>query len=198
MRKVGILVGMMLVIVASAFAGAGTFSYFSNTESMTGISFATGYADLKLTQCYMHKWYDTATAEELDVHFPTNLYPGYGGHWNPTSCWYEPVDGCIYLGNFGTVNITVTATITDYTENVTGLKDKVYLNIAWSGNGRGTGFHTLSWWMSHKATLFDGNPILAGEHKFIKFNLMVPSSAGNEIAHGYASFTIQFDATQAH
>ena len=190
-----ILLSVVIIGVVAAMMGAGTFSYFSDSERMTGLTFTTGYADLKLTQVNMHQWYDTATADQLGVHLPTNLYPGYEGTWS------HP-DGRIYLGNFGTVDLNITATVTSYAQNKT-VWNTIQMKLAWGGNSEGTGFHTFHWWTTHKATLFDG-PLghnhsdgYQGYAKSVKIMLKVPTWAGNEIANAHVSFNIKFDAVQA-
>jgi len=210
-----ILTNLLIIAIAATSIGTGINAYFSDSESITGLTFTTGYADLKLASCSMSHWYDTATGAQLGVTLPSNLVPGYQGSWS------HP-DGCIYLGNFGSVNLTVTAKITGYTETIAGLQDNVEMAIAWGGScdpgGAGTGFHTLRWWRTHSAQLFvdkSGNnnpscailpctspPATPGQTpysnyaKAIKIYLRMPSSVGNSMANGQATFNIQFDATQ--
>ena len=190
-----ILVSVVTIAVAAGMLTWGTLSLFSDKAIMSDLTFSTGCADLKITQCWMHKWYDNANASTLGVHLPENLYPGYEGTWdNP--------DGCIYLGNFGTVDLNITATVTSYTQNKT-VWDKIYMKLAWGGNAEGTGFHTLHWWTTHHARIFD-EPLghnhsggYQGYAKFVKIMLWIPSSVGNEIANARVTFNIEFDGTQA-
>ena len=195
--KKRILLSMMVISIVSGMLTAGTMSYFSDTETMTGLTFSTGNANLKMTQCNMHQWYDgDATAAELGVSLPENIYPGYEGTWN------DP-DGCIYLGNFGTVDLNITAIVTGYTQDVS-VWDTIQMKLAWDGNADGTGFHTLHWWTTHHAKIFD-SPLghdhssgYQGYAKYVYIMLKVPTSAGDEIANAHVSFNIEFDAIQAH
>jgi len=193
-----VLMSVMVVTVVAGMLTAGTMSYFSDTETMSGLTFSTGNANLKLTQCNMHQWYDGgATAEELGITLPENIYPGYEGTWS------DP-DGCLYLGNFGTVDLNITATVTGYTQNVS-VWNAIQMKLAWGGNEGGTGFHTLHWWTTHHPRIFDGPlshnhsayPNTGPYAEYVYIMLKVPASAGNEIANANVSFNIEFDAVQA-
>lgn len=139
-----IIVSLLTIVIMGSLAVGATRAYFTDTEEMTGLTFSTGNANLKLTQKYMGRWYDNnATAEQLAVSLPENLYPGYQGSWgNP--------DGVIYLGNFSAspIDLVVSAKVTNYTQTNSKLDDKIELAMAWGGNcdpgGTGTGFHPLS------------------------------------------------------
>ena len=183
------LVSIVTIAVAAGFLVAGTISYFSDTSTMSGLTFSTGNANLKITQCYMHEWYDNANASTLGVSLPQNLYPGYEGTW-------DHPDGCIFLGNFGTVDLNITATVTGYTQNVS-VWNTIQMKLAWVGNSDGTGFHTLHWWAINHAKIFDG-PLGHNNNSSVKIMLKVPAGAGNEIANAQVSFNIEFDGVQAH
>lgn len=205
-----ILISLSIIAVVAIVAVGATVAYFSDTANMTGVTFSTGNADLKMTQVYMHNWINgDATATDLGVTFPSNIYPGYEGSWG------HP-DGVIYLGNFSLspINLVVKAKLDNYTESNSSLGNTVQLAMAWGGTcdpgGVGTGFHTLNWWTSHSATLFTGSDASCGsipnDHsgnyngyaRAVKFYVKVPASAGNEIAGSNASFNIHFDAEQMH
>lgn len=192
-----------------------TMAYFTDTGEVKGVTFSTGNADLQLTQSYMGHWFEgDATAAELAINFPGDLYPGYEGSWGHA-------DGIMYLGNFSDspFNLTVNAKISDYSEDVAGLQDNVQLAIAWGGNcdpnGNGSGFHTLRWWKNNSVLLFEKtggsvDPATCGfipnDHsagyqgyaKSIKFYLKVPESVGDAYTNGTANFNIHFDAEQEH
>lgn len=199
---------VVISLMASMTIGA-TRAYFDDQSEMTGVTFSTGNADLQMTQVFMHNWYPgDATATQLSVSFPTNLYPGYQGSWG------HP-DGVIYLGNFSSspVNLVVNASLTNYSDT-NNLGDVVQLAMAWGGTcdpgGVGTSFHTLNWWRTNPTTLFTGadpscgfipndhSDGYGGYSRAVKFYLMVPSSAGNSIAGSTTSFNIHFDAVQQH
>jgi len=203
----------MSIVLALGLVVGATGALYSDDAEITGLTFSTGNADLQMTQVTMGHWYsDDASAAELNVTFPDDLYPGYEGSWGSP-------DGAIYLGNWSNspINLAVSATVTSYTEDVAVLDDTIQMAMAWGGDcdnmGVGTGFHTLSWWQTHSHDLFtyvsgSADPVTCGfipnDHsggyggysKALKFFLKVPSSAGNEIADGTASFNIHFDAIQ--
>ena len=189
------LMSIIVVTVATTMLVAGTISYFSDSSTMSDLTFTTGNADLKITQCTMHRWYDNANASTLGVSLPENLYPGYEGTWSSP-------DGCIYLGNFGTVDLNITATVKSYVQNK-NVWNTIQMKLAWGGNADGTGFHTLHWWTTHHAKIFD-EPLghnhsggYQGYAKYVYIMLKVPASAGNEIANAKVTFDIEFDGTQA-
>lgn len=207
MKKIAMSLATIAMVATMAVGATG--AYFSDSAEMTGVTFSTGNADLRMTQVYMHNWIDgDASSSALGVTFPSNIYPGYEGSWS------HP-DGAIYLGNFSQspINLVVKAGLTNYSENK-AIGDTVQLAMAWGGTcdpgGVGTGFHTLNWWKTHSATLFTGSGSTCGfipnDHsdgyggyaKAVKFYLKVPSSATNEIAEGNVSFNVHFDAEQMH
>lgn len=193
-----------LAVVIAVIAGMAAFSatdigaWFSDSESVNNVDFATGFADLKLRGDGSGNWYDSASDHTLGIDLPECLAPGYEADWN------NP-DGIVYLGNFGTVDLIVTATIRDYTESKGGLQDNVQMALAWSGNAAGTGFHTLRWWRSNSRTLFDGNDIEGScpagspnDSKQVRIYLKMPGSVGNDMASQTANFDLVFDAVQEH
>lgn len=205
-----ILASLTIVAVMALSATGATSAYFTDTEEMTGLTFSTGNANLKLTQSYVGTWFDgNATASQLAVSLPDDLYPGYEGSWG------DP-DGVIYLGNFSAspVNLVVSAKVTNYTSDNALLDDTVQLAFAWGGScdpsGVGTGFHSISWWRSNAMTLFTGAGTSCGyipnDHsdgyggyaRAIKMYLKVPTSASDTITGSTASFNVHFDAEQQH
>jgi len=203
----------MIALTVSTVVGA-TIAYFTDDADMTGVTFSSGNADLQMTQKSMGTWFaEDATAAQLGVNFPQDIYPGYSGSWgNP--------DGVIYLGNFSDspIDLVVKASIANLVADK-GIEDIAELAMAWGGDcdnaGNGTGFHKLSWWETNSPTLFSyiagsADPatcgLLPNDHsggfggyaKSVKFYLRIPASAGNEIADANVSFDIHFDAEQAH
>ena len=198
---------VLMALVATSAIGA-TRAYFSDTEEMTGLTFSTGNANLKMASVSMGRWFDgNATAEQLLVSLPENLYPGYQGSWG------DP-DGVIYLGNFSVspIDLVVNAMVTNYTSENSLLDDTVEMAIAWGGNcdpgGVGTGFHSLKWWRNNSVELFTGSGETCGyipnDHsagyngyaRSIKIYLRVPETATNNLVDSNATFNIFFDALQ--
>jgi len=212
LKKIFLSLATISLVVLGA-VGA-TYAYFKDSAEVTGVTFSTGNADLQMTQVNMHSWYQgDASAADLGISFPNDLYPGYQGSWGAP-------DGAMYLGNFSDspIDLTVKAKVTNLAAT-NNLENVAQLAIAWGGDcdnaGLGTGFHTLNWWANHSADLFtyvsgSADPTTCGflpnDHtggyqgysKALKFYLKIPTSAGNEIANSNTSFNIHFDAEQVH
>lgn len=194
-----ILLSLITILAVAGIVVGATQAQFDDSANMTGITFSTGNADLQMTQMIMHNWYPgDATAAELGVTFPTNLYPGFENTWNNRA-------GTIYLGNFSksAIGLNVHAKINNYSETIAGLRDVLYLKMAWSGDDTGTGWHTLSWWTTNSAPLFAG--VLPNDHsggyggyaKFVAFEMKMDSAADDGFMNGDIGFNIHFDAIQA-
>ena len=140
-----ILTSLFIIGVVGALITGATSAYFTDEGEIEGVTFSTGNADLQMTQASMSSWYaGNASATDLDITFPDDLYPGYQGSWGSP-------DGAIYLGNFSAspISLTVSATVTNYVETDDDMDDTIKMAIAWGGDcdnaGAGTGFHTLAW-----------------------------------------------------
>ncbi|MBL7078627.1 hypothetical protein ISS42_03140 [Candidatus Shapirobacteria bacterium] len=214
-----ILTSLFIIGVVGALITGATSAYFTDEGEIEGVTFSTGNADLQMTQASMSSWYaGNASASQLEINFSSDLLPGHEGNW-------ENPDGEIYLGNFSAspISLTVSATVTNYVETDDDMDDTIKMAIAWGGDcdnaGAGTGFYTLAWWQASSADLFtfvsgsagsadcgfipndyipDGTGVGDTDAKVLKFYLKVPTSAGNEIANGNATFNIHFDAEQKH
>lgn len=80
--------GLVTVLIASMFAGAGSFAYFSDTEISTGNVFAAGTLDLKIRDwANGEPWFDGVTKTWT----LSNMKPG---HW---------VSGSVAFKNVGSI-----------------------------------------------------------------------------------------------
>jgi len=63
MKKTGALIlSFAVILLASLFAGANLYAYFSDTETSTGNIFTAGTLDLKLSHTGVDSWNDGVTA----------------------------------------------------------------------------------------------------------------------------------------
>ena len=209
-----ILASLVMVILVGSLTTSATKAYFSDTADLTGITFSTGNADIKVANIVQHAWFENPTMADLTMVFPQNLYPGFENNWGNRA-------GTVYVGNFSTsdINLIVNASIVNYNEDIPGLQDNIQLAMAWGGNcdnaGLGTGFHTLRWWRSNSQTLFtyvngSADPATCGylerdttlapapHAKAVAFYLKVPTTVGNSFTGGNMSFDIHFDGEQQH
>ncbi|RPF43055.1 camelysin [Thermodesulfitimonas autotrophica] len=97
MRK--ILIALLGVLLVAALAGAGTFAYFSDTETSTGNSFTAGTLDLGL-----------ANAAGLDPTGSTSATWVSPSNWAPG----QTVDASIYVNNEGTIGASRTTVTFTY------------------------------------------------------------------------------------
>ncbi len=176
------ILGLLLVVgVTSGTA----YALFSSTATASGVTFATGNADLKI-------WDGNAWAKDWSPSFTfNNLYPGYNN--------YQP----LHLKNESTSPIGLTIKgilMPGATENPAGawntLKDVVKVNIWLSGVGE-TGYKTLNEW---NTTGFDlpGGAIPQNQQKDYRFYVLIDSSADNTIAgQSLSNIVFQFTGTQA-
>lgn len=94
-----IFASWMIIAVVSAFLGAGTVAYFSDTERSSGNYFQAGTLDLKLSHSSNGPWTDGVT----ETWIMSNMLPG-----NET-----PI-GRVFLKNFGSVTSSTLEITCDY------------------------------------------------------------------------------------
>lgn len=203
-----IAISLLTIAFVSLMVTGATRSYFSdNTSNLTGITFSTGNADLRITQICSHEWYDgTVTLTNFN-----SVYTGCQFNMNPQN-WYpgEEVDGnALYLGNFSSSNIALTPTIqiTNYSQNVSGLNNEMYMKIWWYGSATGTNWLPLSYFETHAVTLPNvpapsSQPVnqvtgaTAGKVG-LNFDFKMDPNAGNQYQNANATFNFHFNAVQA-
>ncbi|HEX5448337.1 MAG TPA: hypothetical protein VFW90_04020, partial [Candidatus Saccharimonadales bacterium] len=198
----------VIAFVAVVVTGA-TRAYFSdNTSNLTGITFSTGNADLRLSQVCGHSWFDG----NVSLQTFNNVYSGCQFNINNEN-WYpgEEVDGnALYLGNFSASNIALAPTIrlTNYSQTKGGLNSVMEMKIWWYGSATGTNWHPLSYYQSHSVSLPhvpapSAQPVnqTTGENAGklgLNFEFRMSPSAGNQYENGTATFDFHFDAAQVH
>ncbi len=203
-------IAMSLAIIAfcATVAVSATSAYFSdNTSNLTGITFSTGNADLKITQVCSHQWFDGTVALSTF----NAVYDGCQFNMNK-SAWYpgKTDSAALYIGNFSTSNIGLDPTIqlTNYSQTVSGLQNVMYLKIWWYGDATGTDWHPLSYYLNSPRALPQlpapsSQPVnqttgAGASTKGLNFEMKMDQNASNAYQNGSANFDIHFDASQVH
>ncbi|MCL5091069.1 MAG: hypothetical protein M1514_03605 [Patescibacteria group bacterium] len=206
MRK--ILISLLVIgVLVTSTAGA-TSAYFSDSVTLTGVTVASGNANLKINNLGSSGW-----IEALTLNYRTEWATRWdAGGWfrdyfsgeNPVE-WYPGLqigDG-FYLGNFSLSRIGLNPVISllNYTESKTNMQDYFLLKI--TGGGTDSGWQTLRWWGTHPLTLptiaWCASPSWSTCGTMgVEATLKMDTAADNTMADGTLSFDLKVDATQAH
>lgn len=199
-----IMLSLMTIAVVATLAVGATSSYYSDSVDLTGVTFSTGDANLKISQGCMHLWYD----ETVSLATFNQVYDGCKFNLN-SEPWYPGLqkDNILYLGNFSTSHIALRPTLQllNYTEDVAGLQDVMQMKIWWNGNGTGTDWHSLRYYKDGTVTLPDiayptvqppsyGNGGVLG----LTVQVKMDPTAGNEYQNGTVNFDFHFNGDQVH
>lgn len=164
MRK--ILIALLGVLLVAALAGAGTFAYFSDTETSTGNSFTAGTLDLTMN-----------SNQTIPFSF-SNMKPGDSGTITYTFTNAGNIDGYLDLENISVVdtegaNPESETNITDPGDLSANMDIAVKLdgNLVWSGK--------LSNWGT--AGSLSDLLILAGSTRTLEIAWSVSTGVGNDI-----------------
>lgn len=185
-----ILIALLGVLLVAALAGAGTFAYFSDTETSTGNSFAAGTLNLRYSLDGRTTWADGTNANFTLA----NLKPGDSG----TQTFTLDNDGSL-PGTLAVSAVTVTNDAGVNTEaegNTTGdlgasILVNVYLNDTaatpiYSGTLNGLA----------SVTPLNLGTLAAGGTANLIINWEIPGSVGNEIQGDTATVDMTFALTQ--
>lgn len=193
-----------IAFVALLATGATRALFSDNTSNLTGITFSTGNADLRITQVCSHQWYDgSVTLNDFN-----SVYAGCQFNLN-NGAWYpgKTVSQVIYLGNFSTADIALhpTVQLTNYSETVGGLQNVMSMKIWWNGNAVGTDWHSLNYFRTHAVSLPDiAHPSATppsganGGVLGLTIQVQMDPSAGNGYQNGNVNFDFHFNAEQVH
>lgn len=195
-----ILAGFIGLAMLSAVVGGTAYALFTSTATASGITFATGNADLRIWKPSTSTWETDWSPDGMSF---INMYPGYGGSGSnePNSTEYER----FYLKNLSTspIGLDVAGKLrAGVVETVSGvswntLKDVVYVAVVLPDWSAGTGWHTLDEWYTNGFTL-PGGSLLQNTQREYRFYVRVDSTAGNEIAgQGISAVNFDFTGTQA-
>jgi len=194
-RGSGVLMGsMMLVALVGLLLGAGTVTYFSDTETSGGNSFTAGTLDLKVD----------GNDDSISAYFTvSNVKPGDSGYVE------------ISLSNTGTISGTADIHIKNVmndpgdtpepepTSDDGELGANLLITILYDANGDGDYDDTGETIVSDTplddldCTSYDLGPLPAGASRNLKISWSIPSGTGNEIMDDGVSFDIEFSLEQA-
>ncbi len=182
-----VFVAMFLVGLVAAGIGAGTWAYFSDTETSSGNYIAAGTLDLKLGDGES-TWYDDPNIPDYTV---SDVYPGWGD-------WLD-----FYAKNFGSISGDLYMKVT-YTERggdnpeAEGSPDDAVLDdnlyVAVYVDGTLLNNQTLSWWASQG--YYSLGSLTAGSMAHIKIEVYIPTTVGNEIQGDTVTIDVEFKLMQ--
>lgn len=197
-----IIAGFLGLVMVAAVVGGTAYALFSSTATASGVTFATGNADLRIYDG--DSW--EATYPTSNIVF-TGLFPGYGysSHDSQYTTRFVPV----YLKNVSTSPVSLEITMklqNGATETPAGawdvLKDQVYVAFEYDTTGGGTWsgvgtYYTLNQWNSG-AILLPGSALPQDTQRNYRLWVSVNTAAGNEIAtQSLSAMTFEFTGTQA-
>ncbi len=197
----------LIVLVSFTTVGA-TRAYFSDSVTLTGVTVATGDANIKINNLGSSGWIDALTLD-YQTQWATRWdaggwYRDYFTLENPIK-WYpglERGDG-FYLGNFSSsrIGLDPVLSLTNYSETKTGMNSAFLLRV--TGGGADSGYQTLAWWQGHTFAL----PTIAWcaapawntcGTMGVEMSLKMDTSAGNSLEDGSMSFDLGVNAAQTH
>lgn len=183
MRK--ILFSLLTITLVAATTIGATRAYFSDTVTATGLTLATGNADLKIDV-------GTGFEDNFNLSFlgaSEGLYPG-------DTDW---VHAMFSNQSQSDIDLNLKAKLTAATGDWGALKDVLQLRIVDHSNTSlvYVNWKTLAEWNANPIAF--GNPLEIGKDFPYRFQLRVPTGAGNEIANKTLSnITFEITAEQAH
>lgn len=191
-----ILMSLLTSAFVAVVAVGATHAYFSDSVSLTGITFSSGTADLQISQVCQHEWFDNTVSQQA-FNYNGTLYQGCQFNFAAGS-WYPGKDmsQALYLRNNSTDNIPLATTVQlkNYTQT-NGLGNVMSMKIWWNGNATGTDWHSLSYYVSHPQALTTLNP---GQALGFTVEMKMDPNAGNSYQNGTVNFDFYFDGVQTH
>ncbi|WP_148305910.1 TasA family protein [Geoglobus acetivorans] len=190
------IVGVLMVALVGLVIGAGTFAYFSDTETSSGNQITAGTLELKLGDG-ANTWYDDPNIPSYTV---TNVYPGWSDWLDFYAKNFGSIDGDLYM------KVTYTESTGDNTE-AEGSPDDAVLddNLCVAVTLDGTSFD-----LSTYDTNSDGcvslseianqyillGDLTGGNSMHIKIDVNIPTTVGNEIQGDTVTVNVEFKLMQ--
>jgi len=199
MRK--ILIALLGVLLVAALAGAGTFAYFSDTETSTGNTFTAGTLDLKVDD----KDHPNVFAVNIEPMKPGDTD---GNTWNVTNSGSIPGDLKLTVSSITDAENSnpESETNTEDPGDLSGALMVILYVDADNSNSFTTGDTELYGNGSGGKALLSGMPgnydpgdpgTKGGNPVRIRLDWELPASTGNEVQGDKASFNIEFRLNQA-
>lgn len=185
-----ILKSLMVIVAVAAIATGATSAYFSDEETVTGMTFASG--TLSIT--------DSSEDWTKTVSF-TNWQPG-----SSARKW-------VTITNDGTLDVDYLTVNAAGVSGDTDLLNAIKISATGAVSGSDAAYFTPDWtggatilpWMSNANMLDDpsyyrtpAGVIHPGESYTMAFDFSLPTTVGNELQGKSASFDMVFHAEQSH
>ena len=195
MRGSGVLMGsMMLVALVGLLLGAGTVTYFSDTETSGGNSFAAGTLDLKVD----------GNDNPISAYFSvSNVEPGDSDEVVISLSNAGSLDGNAKIHVKNVVNNPGETPEPEPTADNGELGANLLITILYDVNGDGDYDDDGETIVSDTplddldCTSYDLGPLPAGASRNLKISWSIPSDTGNEIMGDIVGFEIEFSLEQA-
>lgn len=182
-----IIFSVLAIATAIGLTTSAAFALFSSTATVSGVTFSTGNADLKV-------WNKTTSAWTSDYNLSDflfqNMYPSYTTF--QTFSLKNASNSNISLKlNAKLRNDAIEDTVGDW--NI--LKDKIFVSFADSSGTVLAGPASLNYWNSTGADFDTG--LTQGVNRWYRIIVTVDSTAGNEISDaGLSAMKFDFLGTQ--
>ncbi|MCL4390478.1 MAG: hypothetical protein M1484_00320 [Patescibacteria group bacterium] len=195
-----ILLSLVMILAAATMVAGATRAYYTDSVTLSGITFSTGNADLKLTQIITHQWWDGTVSYTTPADSGWTTYAS--GQFSETN-WYpgQTVTDGFYVGNFSTaqIGLTPTVSLTGYSQSVGGMDNVFLMRI--HGTGYDSGWQTINWWRNNSFTMPNiawvaGTPPNPNGSYSGYIDVQMDPSAGNSYQSAAMSFNLLFNAAQ--
>ena len=191
------LISLVLVGIVLFGIGAGTWAYFSDTETSSGNYIAAGTLDLKLGDYDTDTWYEDPNVPSYTVE---DVYPGWSDWLDFDALNDGSIDGDLYM------KVTYTEAGGDNPEpegtpDDPVLDDNLCVAITIDGSpldlsaydDNSDGCVSLSEIADQYISLGD---LVAGTYKNIRIDVNIPSDVGNEIQGDTLTIDVEFKLMQ--
>ena len=188
-----ILVSMMVIGLVAAFAGAGLYAYFSDTETSTGNKFSAGTLDLEVND--ENPW----TTAPISV---SNMKPGDKREVTIKLKNVGSIGGYVCMWIKDVINSPGTTPEPEPTPDRGELGANIKITI-WQDDGDNVLENGEEVYVSGRSLdslnntkVVKDKPLSARETTYIGFAWEIPSTVGNEIMGDSVTFTIEFVLSQ--
>jgi hypothetical protein len=172
-----ILTGILGIVLVASIVSASAYAIFSSQATLTGLTVASGNADITIGDGTAPNGVKTLPLNSIDI---PELYPGVV-YTLPTNIWF-------HNESTANINLSVKAQITSWSAPGAWneLADNVLVDVKNVTDGTGYVTYTLRQWNTAPRVL-PGNPLPYGpwatNNKEYEVRLRVPASVGNEMAN---------------
>lgn len=182
---------MLTIAMTVGLVSGAAYALFSDTATISGVTMATGNADLKISGDTETTGYDDNFV--FPAGFNTNISAIFPGFEDYANLWLKN-------DSDSHIKLDVTARLTSAGGDWGTLKDVLQIKvIADSKDGASTGWKTLAEWNADGGVYFPGDDIDQGAFRKYYVYFRVPSTATNTIADkALSNVTFVLTATQVN